>query len=227
MESKQTAFQAFHPSFQELIGEQARITLLEQKDWAFAHEAGVFFKDSGNVYFTSARLLEPDGSQKVVISKINLNESPPKSEVVNTDVLMANGGIKYKNGVLFCEQGDMERLGALSWMEDRPPYNVTTMVDSFQGRPFNSPNDIVVHRDGSTWFTDPIYGYMQKFKPKPSLPSQIYRYDPAIKAIRAVADGFVRPNGICFSPDQSVVYVSDTEQANGDGIFDQGKFASM
>jgi len=227
MRSEQRAFQEFDPSFKELIGEQADIRLLEEKDWAFAHEAGVFLKDSGNVYFTSNRIPQPDGSQKIVTSKINLNESPTRSEVVNTDVLMGNGGIKYKNGVLFCEQGTIDRLGAISWMEDGFPYKVTTIVDSFQGRPFNSPNDVVVHRDGSIWFTDPIYGYKQKFKPKPSLPSQVYRYDPTTKAIRAVADGFVRPNGICFSPDQLVVYVTDTEQANGDGVFDRGKFASM
>jgi gluconolactonase len=75
-------------------------------------------------------------------------------------------------------------------MEDCPSYKLTTIADSFQGWSFNSLNDVVIHRDGSIWFTVPIHGYMQKLKPKHSLPSQVYRFDLATKATQVVADGF-------------------------------------
>jgi gluconolactonase len=227
MANEQIGFHSYHPSFKQLIGEDPEIILLEEKSWAFAHEAGVFFKDSGCLYFTSNLIPQSDGSRSVIISKINTKENPAKSEVVKADILMGNGGIKYMDGVLFCDQGTMERPSALRYMENRSPYKVTTVVDSFQGRPFNSLNDVIIHIDGSIWFTDPIYGYMQGYRPKPRLPSQVYRYDPSTKAIRALADGFGRPNGICFSPDQSVVYITDTAQVSGDGNFDEGNSASM
>lgn len=57
-------------------------------------------------------------------------------------------------------------------MKSSPPYNVRAVVTSFYGRQFNSVNDVVIHSDGSIWFTDPTYGYEQGFRPRPPLPSQ-------------------------------------------------------
>ena len=84
------------------------------------------------------------------------------------------------------------------------------MADSYR-RPFNFVNDVVVRSDGSIWFMDPIYGFEQGYRPKPQLPKKIYRYEPRIDSIRAVADWFGRPNGICFSPDEKIVYITDTD----------------
>lgn len=227
MAAAEPTFQANHAAFSSLVGDKPEIKLCIEKDYAFAHEAGVFFKDTGDVWITSNRIHLPEGGQKIIISKVNLNQEPYTAEEVDTEVKMGNGGIKYKDGVLFCDQGTMERAGGIYWMEAKAPYKMTTIVDSFQGRPFNSPNDVVVHKDGTIWFTDPTYGYMQGFKPKPQLPCQVYRFDPVTKAIRAMADGFERPNGICFSPDQTVVYVTDTSQSQGTGVKALEKFATM
>ncbi|MTV80982.1 SMP-30/gluconolactonase/LRE family protein, partial [Streptococcus pneumoniae] len=79
----------------------------------------------------------------------------------------------------------------------------------------NSVNDLVTHRDGSIWFTDPTYGYEQDFRHKPQLPCQVYRFDPETGDIRVVADGFGRPNGLCFSPDEQTMYITDTDQIHG------------
>lgn len=78
-------------------------------------------------------------------------------------------------------------------------------------------NDVVVAKDGSIWFTDPCYGYEQEFRRKPKLPNQVYRFSPQDGHIRVVADGFGRPNGICFNPDETVVYITDTDAIHGDG----------
>jgi hypothetical protein len=140
---------------------------------------------------------------------------------------MANGGVNYQNGVLFCSQGALDRPSSLIHMETEAPYQCTTILDSFYGRQFNSINDVVIHSDGSIWFTDPIYGFKQGYRPTPDLPVQVYRYDPIAKSVRVVADGFGRPNGISFSPDEKVVYVTDTDAVQGDGSVDWSRAATM
>lgn len=91
------------------------------------------------------------------------------------------------------------------------------IVTNFHGRDFNSVNDVVVSKDGCIWFTDPNYGYEQGFRQKPRLPNQVYRYNPKTGDLRVVADGFGRPNGIAFNPDETVVYITDTDFIHGDG----------
>ncbi|KAJ5815181.1 hypothetical protein N7474_006958 [Penicillium riverlandense] len=169
-----------------------------------------------------------DGTQKIQISKISLNESGGfVQEEITPDIPMANGGVNYKDGILFCSQGTHDRLSSLILMELNAPYKCVTIVDSFYGRQFNSINDVVVHSDGSIWFTDPIYGYEQQFRPAPQLPNQVYRYEPETQSIRVMADGFGRPNGISFSPDERIVYITDTDHAHGDGTIDLSRASTI
>lgn len=90
---------------------------------------------------------------------------------------------------------------------------VRVLADRFEDKRLNSPNDVVVHRDGSVWFTDPDYGIMHDYEGDMA-PSEIggcnvYRVDPS-GAVTLVADDFRRPNGLAFSPDGSALFVSDT-----------------
>ncbi|MFN8591701.1 MAG: SMP-30/gluconolactonase/LRE family protein [Thermomicrobiales bacterium] len=91
---------------------------------------------------------------------------------------------------------------------------VTTIADSYQGKRLNSPNDIVVKSDDTIWFTDPAYGiesdYEGNKEPMEQEGCHVYRVDPKTLDIEIVAGDFVRPNGIAFSPDESLLYVSDT-----------------
>src|SRR5579862_4060379 len=94
---------------------------------------------------------------------------------------------------------------------------VTVIADKFQGKRLNSPNDIVVHPDGSIWFTDPVYGisgYYEGFKADPELPTGVYRVDGKTGQIEKLTDEYSGansgPNGICFSPDYKKVYIADT-----------------
>ncbi|MDX1982858.1 MAG: SMP-30/gluconolactonase/LRE family protein [Bryobacteraceae bacterium] len=86
--------------------------------------------------------------------------------------------------------------------------SVATVVDSYEGRKLNSPNDVVVTSDGAIWFTDPDYGLAGRPKEQPG--NYVYRYDPAAKSLIAVTKDFDKPNGLCFSPDESKLYVADS-----------------
>lgn len=91
--------------------------------------------------------------------------------------------------------------------------SITVLADRFAGRRLNSPNDVVVRSDGSVWFTDPAYGIDDDYEGHRAEPEQdgchVYRIDPS-GAVTRVADDFARPNGLAFSPDESLLYVSDT-----------------
>jgi gluconolactonase len=91
---------------------------------------------------------------------------------------------------------------------------VTTLVDRWQGKRFNSPNDAVVKSDESIWFTDPAYGIDTDYEGDQSAPEidgcHVYRIDPATGGVERVVSDMVRPNGLAFSPDESLLYIVDT-----------------
>ncbi len=91
---------------------------------------------------------------------------------------------------------------------------ITVVADRFEGKRFNSPNDVVVKSDGSIWFTDPAYGIDSDYeghKGESEIGAcHVYRVDPHSGAVRIVADDFVRPNGLAFSTDERLLYISDT-----------------
>jgi gluconolactonase len=90
---------------------------------------------------------------------------------------------------------------------------MTTLVDCYQGKRLNAPNDVVVKRDGTIWFTDPPYGIQTDYegeRQSPELAPSVYRFDPTTNTLTLVADDFEGPNGLCFSPDESRLYVSES-----------------
>ena len=86
---------------------------------------------------------------------------------------------------------------------------VRTLVGMYQGKPLNSPNDLVVKSDGSVWFTDPSYGCLQ-FPQECYLPNNVYRFDPKTKEMTVVIGDLKMPNGIAFSPNEKILYVIDS-----------------
>lgn len=91
---------------------------------------------------------------------------------------------------------------------------ITVIADRYQGKRFNSPNDVVVKSDGSIWFTDPAYGIDWDYEGERATSEigacHVYRVDPSSGDVTIVADDFVRPNGLAFSPDESKLYIADT-----------------
>lgn len=92
--------------------------------------------------------------------------------------------------------------------------SITVIASHYHGKRFNSPNDVVVKSDGSIWFTDPAYGIDSDYeghKAEGEIGAcHVYRIDPRTGDVRSVAEDFVRPNGIAFSPDERRLYVADT-----------------
>lgn len=227
-----TPFLIHDDRFRGILGERPILDLLaENEAYPFAHEAGVFIPSRDELYITSNIIKDPSDSRRVQITRVVLDRNNPSGPVtcdeLSCPIPMANGGVNYKDGVLICAQGSMYAPSGLYHVQTSPPYKTTVIKSDFHGRPFNSVNDVVVHSDGTIWFTDPTYGYEQGYRPPPRLPSQVYRYNPDNGSIRAMADGFGKPNGICFSPDEKVVYVTDTDWMCGDGTTDDTRVSSM
>ncbi|CAD0091466.1 unnamed protein product [Aureobasidium vineae] len=216
-------------SFKNIIGLSATLDCVLEDDLPFAHEAGVYFPDQDSLFVTSNRCKSNQTDREsIMIHKLRRERDGVwTKERIDTDMTMANGGVNYQSGILFCAQGDHSSKGGLVLMEAEAPYRVQMLVDSYHGRRLNSVNDVVIKSDGTVWFTDPIYGSEQGFCPKPQLPNQLYRFEPETGGVRAVADGFGRPNGLCFSPDEQTLYVTDTEWIHGDGTIDDTRASSM
>jgi gluconolactonase len=161
-----------------------------------AHEGPVYDAGEHALYFTTQRPL-------VDVKRLDLETGA--IALVRADANVANGMAPYGNGrLLVCEQDP-----AAVTLLDPATGAVDVLVESWRGRPLNSPNDVVRKSDGTVWFTDPSYGHLQGFRPEPQVGECVYRYDADGARLTLVADAFDKPNGIAFSPDESTLYVSD------------------
>lgn len=120
-----------------------------------------------------------------------------------------NGHTRDRQGRLVsCEHGGRRIT------RTEPDGSITILADSFQDKRLNSPNDVVVKSDNSIWFTDPTYGILsdyEGYKSESELDAcYVFRLDPDSRELRIVADSFVKPNGLAFSPDEDILYISDT-----------------
>jgi gluconolactonase len=119
----------------------------------------------------------------------------------------ANGNTRDRQGRLVtCEH--MRRV-------TRTEYDgsISVLIDRFDGKRLNSPNDVVVKSDGSVWFTDPPFGILADYegrKAEAELPQNVYRLDPQTGETIVVADDIKGPNGLCFSPDESRLYIVES-----------------
>jgi gluconolactonase len=85
---------------------------------------------------------------------------------------------------------------------------ITVLAATHEGKPLNSPNDAAIKRDGTLWFSDPSYGLAGR--PGEQGGNFVYRLDPGAKEPVRVAEGFHQPNGLCFSPDEKILYIADS-----------------
>lgn len=120
----------------------------------------------------------------------------------------------YQGRQISCEHGNRRVV--------RYEYDgtITVLADKFDGKPFNAPNDAVVHPDGGIWFTDPGYGSLMNYegnKGELHLKEAVYRIDPKSGKIEKVTDEIFKPNGLCFSPDYKKLYVADTGATHHEG----------
>jgi gluconolactonase len=119
----------------------------------------------------------------------------------------ANGNTRDGQGRLVTCEHSGRRVS-----RTEPDGSIVTLADRFEGKRFNSPNDVVCKSDGSLWFTDPsfgILGWYEGHKAPAELPTNVYRIDPA-GALSVVAEGINQPNGLAFSPNESILYIVES-----------------
>jgi len=184
------------------IGFPARLEHLVDVD---AHEGPVYVAGEDALYFTSV----PRPGPRVDIKRLDLGSLTVS--VVREDAAAANGMALGLDGrLVVCEQ-----IGGAIAAIDRSSGERELLVDGF-----NSPNDVVVRSDGTIWFTDPSYGWLQGFRPPPGRRDAVHRFDPRAGVATAVARSFDKPNGLCFSPGERTLYVADNGEPHHLKAFD-------
>lgn len=197
-----------------------------------AHEAAIYIEDEeeGNsLVFTSKPYEKGEGEYYADIKTLKV-DGPNKGriDVVFTNSNLVNGGTKGTDGRLyFCFQGCSKHSSAFdddssdffrsAGIYSVDPKNWKDWRSPVDGVPkFNSPNDVATRTtDSSMWFTDPSYAFAQGLTPPPEVGDWVWRLDRNTGKVNVVADGFHRPNGVCFSVDQSTLFVTDTGMATG------------
>jgi gluconolactonase len=192
-----TPFETLDERFNPCIKDEARLEhLYEGCRWA-----------EGPAYFPAHRAL--------VWSDI------PNDRILRYDEATGTVGVfrspaGYTNGhtvdgqgrLVSCEHGDRRVT------RTEHDGSITVLADEYDGKRLNSPNDVVVRSDGAVYFTDPAYGIESDYEGHKSEMEQIgcfvFRVDPITGALDKVADDFDRPNGLAFSLDERLLYVSDT-----------------
>jgi gluconolactonase len=226
--STQGAFQEHDPEFAAVLGPAPRLKRVVETD---AHEGPVYVPGEDALYFTTLPRptnVPAPGFPQVAIKRLALDGErfplgPAQVSVVRPVTRAANGMTLDREGrLVVCEQGtraEPARIGRLNQTTGQ----LETVVDAWGALPLNSPNDVVVKRDGTVWFTDPSYGHLQGFRPEPMGGDFVYRYDPASGRLSVVADSFDKPNGLAFSPDEQTLYVTDSGANQEPGSYHVGR----
>ncbi|PHH75936.1 hypothetical protein CDD80_1932 [Ophiocordyceps camponoti-rufipedis] len=209
---------SYHNDFANVLGPDASARMVWDVDWEAFHEAGVYHRPSNSLYISS-NFKSLDDPINMTIVSLDSDDYPFRSVRI-AGLAMPNGGTTYRlPGInwpgpsrtqVYCDEGDFEHYSQLVVLD--PSTGVSwPILTSYLGRNFSSINDVRQHPvTGDLWFTDADYGYFQHFRPKPTISKHVYRFEPQSGRVQVVADGFVQPNGIEFSPDQKTLYVSDT-----------------
>ena len=136
------------------------------------------------------------------------DECSQTASVFRNNSNIANGNTRDRQGRLISCEHAARRV-------TRTEYDgsITVIADRYEGKRLNSPNDVVVKSDGSIWFTDTPFGLLGWYEGAPAeqeLPTNIYRADPVSGKIQAICTSVERPNGLCFSPDERLLYVVES-----------------
>ena len=136
------------------------------------------------------------------------HETTRRTDVFRAPSNNSNGNTRDRQGRLVTCEHLARRV-----TRTEPDGAITVIADRFDGKRLNSPNDVVVRRDGSIWFTDPpfgILGFYEGETAQPELPTNVYRVDGQTGAIQVMTGDVNRPNGLAFSPDERILYVSES-----------------
>lgn len=192
------------PALDAMIPKDA---VIEKVGGGFGFTEGPLWRPDGQLWFSDVtqnvvRSITPEGQVKVLIEHAGGESSAPAGSFIGPNAMVAD-----KDGnVLLC-QHTKRRIARLD--KNR---NETVFLDNFEGKKFNSPNDLVYAADGALYFTDPPYGLLkQDDDPAKELSfNGVFRY--ANGKLTALIRDLTRPNGIALSPDQKMLYVSNSDE---------------
>ncbi|MDX0536616.1 SMP-30/gluconolactonase/LRE family protein [Sinorhizobium medicae] len=202
--AQNTIYEIHDPRFRHMIVGNARLEELHTGcRWA---EGPVWFSDANQLVWSdipNERMLRwsPEGGVSVFRQPSNF----------------ANGHTRDRQGRLVsCEHGT--RRVSRTEIDG----SITVLAQAYNGKRLNSPNDVVVRSDGTIWFTDPTYGIVSDYEGYRSEPEQatrnVYRLDPQTGELDAVVTDFNQPNGLAFSPDETILYVADSGASHDDRL---------
>lgn len=198
------------PAINDLIPEDAKIEILASGfDWS---EGPVWVDDLDALLFNDI----PPNNMHIwkegdIEAKVFLNPSGYTGSVERGGEVGANGMIVNKQRQLvLCQHGD-RRIAYLDADLENPSPSYQTIADKHQGNKFNSPNDIIQKSNGDYYFTDPPYGLeFQAKDPAREIPYQgVYR--SSLDGVTLLTKSMTRPNGLAFSPDESKLYVANSD----------------
>ena len=195
------AIEIIHPSFAKYRQGNAAIErLYTGTRWA---EGPVWFGDGRYLLFSDI----PNNRM------LRWSEETGEVSVFRSPSNYANGNTRDKQGRLITCEHDSRRV-----TRTELDGTVTVLMDRYQGKRLNAPNDVVVHSNNSIWFSDPGYGILSNYeghKAAFELPANVYRLDPETREVTVVVSDMRRPNGVCFSPDEKKLYICDTASTEG------------
>ena len=198
----QSTYEIIDPRFGKLINGNAKVDqLFTGCKWA-----------EGPAWFGGGRFL--------VWSDIP-NDRQMRFDETDGSVSVFRSPANYSNGNTVDRQGRQVTCehGGRRVTRTEHDGTITVIADRFEGKRFNSPNDVVVKSDGSIWFTDPAYGIDSDYEGHKAESEigrcNVYRVDPGSGAVTAVITDMVRPNGLAFSVDEKQLYVADTGRTHG------------
>ena len=192
------------PALDALIPKDA---VIEKVGGGFGFTEGPLWRPDGHIWFSDVtqnvvRSITPDGQVKVLIEKAGGETNAPAGSFIGPNAMIAD-----KDGYVLLCQHTKRRIARLD-----KNLGETAFLDNFEGKKFNSPNDLVYKSDGSLYFTDPPYGLLkQDDDPAKELKfNAVFRY--ANGKLTPVITDLTRPNGIAFSPDEKILYISNSDE---------------
>ena len=205
VQKSEPKFEIFESNFKLMINDNSQLMILYSgAEWS---EGPVFIKNRNMVVWSD------------IPNDRMLSWTPNAGvEIFRSPSGYSNGNFLDLQGqLLTCEHGN-RRISRTNKNGE-----VVTIVDNFNGKKLNSPNDLVVKSDGSIWFTDPPYGILsdkEGHKSDSELEGNfVFRYDPIVDKLTLISDDFDKPNGIAFSPDEKLLYIADSGNPKNIRVF--------
>lgn len=212
------------PALDALISKDA---VIEKVGGGFSFTEGPLWRPDGTLWFSDVtgnvvRSITPEGQVKVLIEKAGGETNAPAGSFIGPNAMIAD-----KDGYVLLCQHTNRRIVRLD-----KDLKQTVFLDKYEGKKFNSPNDLVYRSDGALYFTDPPYGLLkQDDDPAKELKfNGVFRY--AGGKLATVIKDLTRPNGIAFSPDEKSLYISNSDEkhkvwmkydVNADGSVSNGR----